>query len=59
MYYTNPKSDAYQEGRSAYRSWSWSGGSRPDNPYRTGDVEGEPIEYDEWQQGWDDASFDD
>jgi len=52
------KSDAYREGQTAYKSWSWHGGERPDNPYRTGDIQGESLQYDAWQDGWDDASFD-
>lgn len=57
--YKNHKSDAYYEGLRAYQSWSWSGGGRPSNPYKTGDIQGESIEYDDWQQGWEDASFED
>ena len=48
------KSDAYREGHTAYKSWSWHGGERPDNPYRTGDIHGESLQYDAWQDGWDD-----
>jgi ribosome modulation factor len=48
------KSQAYMEGYQAYMSWAWTGtlGERPANPYQ----EGKAME--DWQEGWDDASFD-
>lgn len=47
------KSDAYKAGYYAYMSWHWSHEvSRPPNPY-TDDAQAA-----EWQEGWDDASFD-
>lgn len=55
----NGKSDAYREGYTSYQSWSWHSGDRPDNPYWTGDIQGESVQFEAWQQGWDDASFDD
>ncbi len=46
------KSDEYKVGYYAYMSWYWSkSAERPTNPYND-----HPA--DEWQQGWDDASFD-
>lgn len=50
---------AYREGYWAYQTWSAEGGERPENPYWTGSIDGEPREYHDWQRGWDDASFDD
>lgn len=52
------KSTAYREGYDAYLSWCCNGGERPDNPYWTGDISGEPTSYHEWQDGWYDAGFD-
>ena len=48
----NGKSDAYKVGYYAYMSWYWSHNTdRPANPYSD-------QQADDWQQGWDDASFD-
>jgi len=49
---------AYREGYNAYLSWECNGGERPENPYWTGDLEGEPREHTEWQAGWDAAAWD-
>lgn len=47
------RSDAYKVGYYAYMSWHWSHEtSRPDNPYT------DAVQAAEWQDGWDDASFD-
>lgn len=47
------QTDAYKVGYYAYMSWHWSHEtSRPANPYT------DPKQAEEWQNGWDDASFD-
>lgn len=52
---TRMKSQAYNEGYQEYMHWSWTGNpsERPSNPYQEG-----TKERDDWQEGWDDASFD-
>jgi hypothetical protein len=52
------RSEAWREGYAAYLSWDCTGGERPDNPYWTGSTEGESYNYEQWQQGWDDAAWD-
>lgn len=49
------KSRAYRDGYEAYMHWSWAGTSneRPVNPYPV-----DTAQHADWQDGWDDASFD-
>jgi hypothetical protein len=56
--HTIAKSSAYRDGYAAYLSWSCNAGLRPENPYWSGHIDGESPYYEQWQQGWDDAAWD-
>lgn len=52
------KSKEYTEGYQAYMSWYYSQTQRPTNPYQLEADAGDIRPFDDWQNGWDDASFD-
>ena len=52
------KTVEYQAGYDAYMDWYWNKTPRPTNPYQFEAEAGDTRAYDEWQNGWDDASFD-
>ena len=52
------KSTEYMEGYYAYMSWYYNKTPRPTNPYQLEADGGDTGAYDDWQNGWDDASFD-
>ena len=51
-------SSEYEEGYRAYMDWYWNKTPRPVNPYQLEADQGDTKAYTEWQNGWDDASFD-
>ena len=54
-----PKSKEYGEGYEAYRAWSLDGSQpRPVNPYPADETPDAIRARGDWQDGWDDASFD-
>lgn len=51
-------SSEYEEGYRAYMDWYWNKTPRPVNPYQLEADQGDTKAHTEWQNGWDDASFD-
>lgn len=52
-----PTTKAYKEGYDAYKSWYFTGGTPPCNPYDPDANADEKRNWTDWYQGWEDASF--